>query len=91
VREQLRLELVSLFGRELVSQVKQEHPMIDLEMATAVHVAADELLAITGLPERQRERVASYPQELRLCLCAWIAGEYTKPPDTDSIQNRSVL
>jgi len=91
MRERLRLELISLFGRELISQVKQERPVIDLEMATAVHVAADELLAITGLPKRQRERIASYPQKLRLCLCAWIAGEYTKPPDTNSIQNRSVL
>ena len=78
MRDRLKHELVSLFGRNLPALAKQERPLIDVEMATAVHVAADELLALAGLPERQRERVASYPWELRLCLCAWIAGDYIK-------------
>ena len=81
MKEQLRHELVSLFGRNLPALAKQERPLIDVEMATAVHVAADELLALSGLPERQRERVAGYSWELRLCLCAWIAGEYTNGVD----------
>lgn len=66
----LTTELLALFDRETVEASQRLTP--DLVDAKAVGLAARELLALTGNPRLQIERVRALPPLTAQALCRWI-------------------
>jgi hypothetical protein len=71
----IQSELVSLFGRPMVSRA-QATDVIELDLTAArmdaVHDATDALLQHSGKPKLQRAVIASLDDMTTLMLCMWL-------------------
>ena len=73
-RKPIRQDLKHLFGEPVTSLAKivgLESLEITPELMESVHDAADVLLTMRGLSERQHGYLAALPFTVRLVLCMW--------------------
>lgn len=70
--KRLDLELMVLFGRDMLRQAERGHVDLDAIEPDAVAGAARQLLEAKGQPAKQRAIVQNMGKDLALALCAWI-------------------